>query len=193
MEPRSRFDRNQKIVYYCLQKIHCPAAWHEDCLQEGMLELWRVCHTFNESAGFAFSTYAVPAVWGAMKRFCREKISVIRLPRTMLKDECWRELIVGSLDTPINEDTENTMADFIPDKPDFYEGLFEDQLDDFLATIKGRYHDVAEEWVYSYLYGQEVTQIELAKKYQCSQPQVARYIKRFKDEYRTWISRIDWR
>lgn len=191
MSPEERFEKNQRVVYYCAQKLHCPQSWKEDCIQEGMIELWRVCQSFDESRGNAFTTYAIPCVQGVMRRFCREKISMIKVPRSNLEDGTYTELIIGSLDIPVGDDIETTMGDLVPAKPDFYPRLFEDQLDDFLATIEGRYCDVAEEWVYNLLYGESISQKELAKKYNCSQPQVNRYISRFKKEFQQWLSSID--
>lgn len=133
MTPEQLFEKNQNLVYYCMKRVSCPKAWYEDCLQEGFMELWRVCQKFDPSRGLAFATYAVPCIQGAMQRFCRENCSTIRIPRSMWEKGEVDQVIIGSLDALVDDEKSDstTYGDFIPAEPDFYPGLFEDQIDDF--------------------------------------------------------------
>ena len=192
MTPEQRFNDNIKLVHYCMKKVSYPALYQEDVRQEGMLELWRVSQSFDESRGVAFSTYAVPCILGGMRRFIREKCSTIRIPRTMWENG--ETIAVGSLDALIDDEKRNptTFGDLIPGEPDFYPDLFEEQLDDFLATVDNpRHRDLYEEFAYGAAYGEQPTQQELAEKYRYSQPQIARLRKKFQEEFRDFLNRID--
>lgn len=192
MTPEQRFNDNIKLVHYCMKKVSCPALYQEDVRQEGMLALWRVSQSFDESRGVAFSTYAVPWIIGSMRRFVRENCSTIRIPRTMWENG--ETIAVGSLDALIDDEKSDTttFGDLIPGEPDFYPELFEDQLEDFLATVTNvRYRDLYEEFAYGPAYGDQPTQQELAEKYGYSQPQIARLRKRFREEFQNFLNRID--
>lgn len=192
MTPEQRFKDNIKLVHYCMKKVTYPAMYQEDIRQEGMLELWRVSQSFDESQGFAFATYAVPCILGAMRRFVREKCSTIRIPRPMW--EKGETIAVGSLDALIDDEKSDTttFGDLIPGEPDFYPELFEDQLDDFLATVTNAKHrDIYEEFAYGAAYGDATTQQELADKYGYAQSQVSRLRKKFRKEFRDFLNRID--
>lgn len=192
MTPEQRFKDNIKLVHYCMKKVSYLALYQEDIRQEGMLALWRASQSFDESRGFAFSTYAVPYILGNMRRFVREKCSTIRIPRTMW--EKGETIPVGSLDALIDADKSEvtTFGDLMPGEPDFYPELFEDQIDDFLATVtNARHRDLYEEFAYGAAYGDQPTQQELARKYGYSQPQIARLGKRFRAEFLDFLNRID--
>lgn len=103
------------------------------------------------------------------------------------------QVIIGSLDALVDDEKSDntTYGDFIPAEPDFYPGLFEDQIDDFLATLPdGRYKDVCEEFAYGAAYGESPKQEDMAVKYQCSQPQIARYRKKFHEQFRQFLDNI---
>jgi len=192
MTPEQRFNENIKLVHYCLKKLSYPALYQEDVRQEGMLELWRVSQSFDESRGFSFATYAVPCILGAMKRFVRENCSTIRIPRPMWEN-C-ETIQVGSLDALIDDEKSSsaTFGDLMPSEPDFYPELFEDQLDDFLATVtNARRRDIYEEFAYGAAYGDAPTQQELADKYEYSQAQVSRLRRKFRKEFKDFLNRID--
>ena len=192
MTPEQRFNDNIKLVHYCMNKVSYPTLYQEDVRQEGMLELWRVSQSFDESRGFAFATYAVPCILGAMRRFVREKCSPVHIPRTMW--EAGEKISVSSLDALVDDEKSDTVTfgDLIPGEPDFYPELFEDQLDDFLSTVTNvRYRNLYEEFAYGAAYGDQPTQQELAEKYGYSQPQIARLRTRFRKEFRNFLNRID--
>lgn len=193
MTPEQRFNENIKLVHYCLKKLSYPALYQEDIRQEGMLALWRVSQSFDESRGCSFATYAVPWILGSMRRFLRENCSTIRIPRFIWEKGEVDQVIIGSLDALVDDEKSDntTYGDFIPAEPDFYPGLFEDQIDDFLATLPdGRYKDVCEEFAYGAAYGESPKQEDMAVKYQCSQPQIARYRKKFHEQFRQFLDNI---
>lgn len=186
--PEQLFNENQNLVYYAIKKIKCPAAWYEDCLQEGMLGLWYAATNYDPNLGYKFSTYAVPSIMGHMKRFCRDVPSTIKIPRIVWDENKPIELEFLPLDKEISEDSDHTFHEIIPGVSDFYPNLFEDQLEDFLETIpEGRYRNIAEEYLYGCCYGDCPKQTELAEKYNCSQPHIARYLKRIRNEFSDFL------
>lgn len=192
--PKQLFDENQKLVYYCMKSIQVPSLYYEDCVQEGLLELWRVCQTFDVDKGYKFATYAVPCIRGAIQRFCREKISTIRIPCDMWEAGRAGELQIGSLDALVDAEKSEgtTFGDLISSEPDFYPTLFEDTIDDFLKTIpKGRHRDIAEEVLYGSAFGEKLTQEALAEKYGISQPQVCRLTNRAKENFKKFLQEVD--
>ena len=192
MTPEQRFNDNTRLVHYLMKKVTYPAIYQEDVRQEGMLALWRAAESFDESRGFTFATYAVPVVLGAMRRFVRENCSTIRIPRSMWENG--ESITISSLDALMDAEKNETttFVDMTPGEPDFYPELFEDQIDDFLATVDNdRYRDLYEEFAYGAAYGDQPTQKELAEKYGYSQPQVARLRKKFRKEFRDFLNRID--
>lgn len=192
MTPVQRFNDNIKLVHYCMRKISYSTQYQEDIRQEGMLALWRVSQSFDESRGFSFATYAVPWILGSMRRFVRENCSTIRIPRSMW--EKGESISVGSLDALIDDEKSDTATfeHFIPGEPDFYPELFEDQIEDFLTTVNNDQHrNIYEEFVYGAVYGDAPTQKELAEKYGYSQAQVSRLRKKFRKEFRNFLNRID--
>ena len=52
----------------------------------------------------------------------------------------------------------------------------EDLVDSILKYIKSLYRDLVEEWMYATLEGVHITNMELARKYGMSQPNVSRIL-----------------
>lgn len=193
MTPEELFMKNQRLVYYCLKGVTCPPAWTEDCIQEGMLELWRVCQKYKPDLGYAFATYAVPCIRGAMQRFARDFVSVIKIPRPMFDDGTYTEVQVSSLNELMNdENSADEFINFVPAEPDFYEELFQESLEDFLETIPvGRQRDIAEEVLYGGAYGDRPTQKMLAEKYGYSQPMVSRMRTKILKAFKEFLNGVD--
>ncbi len=74
----SREDRNQVVmdnlglVYMVLKRFGGRGYEMEDLFQIGVIGLTKAADKFDESLGYAFSTYAVPLVIGEIKRFLRD-------------------------------------------------------------------------------------------------------------------------
>lgn len=194
MSPKELFDQNQNLVYYCIKSLNIPSTWYDDCIQEGMLGLWRACQEFDLDKGCKFATYAVPCIRGSIIRFCRDKIPTIRIPRHVWESGRAGEIKISSLDELIDiEKSKNTtLGDFIPAEPDFYPTLFEDTIDDFLRTLpKGKYRDIAEEVLYGLAFGDKPTQKFLAEKYNMSQAMACRLSMRARENFKKFLQRID--
>lgn len=196
MTPEELFNKNQKLVNYCAMGFTVPTYLYEDLLQEGRLALWRACQDFDETRGFAFTTYAIPSIKGAYHKFCRTLVPQVKIPRSMFDDGTYRDVKVTSLDEPLDyEDSDSaTLRDVVAGEVDFYPELFEDQIEDFLRTIpECLYHNIAEEVLYSRAYGDDRNQQELAEKYHCRQSTVSRYKSKAIRQFKEFLDKIDWR
>lgn len=183
------FNENKKLVPFCVHKINPPVEEFEDCMQEGYIELWRVCSTYDESKGFEFSTYAVPSIIGRIKRYLRERTNIIRIPRRMF-DECTDEEIKKlkpvSFNTSIN-DNGDILEYVISDYWDFTESMcnssfIENNINSVLSSYKGRKKDICEEFYYDRLFGENHNQSYYANKYRLTQPHVSRLLLDFKKD-----------
>lgn len=194
VSPKELFDQNQKLVYFCMKGVHVPSVRYDDCVQEGMLALWLACQAFDSDKGYTFATYAIPYVRGAIMRFCRDKISTIRIPRSIWYSGRASELQIGSLDAPIDarKSEYTNVGDLIPAEPDFYPTLFEDTLDDFLRTMPaGKHRDIAEEVLYGLAFGDKPAQKYLAEKYHLSQSRVSRLSTRAKEDFKKFLQETE--
>ena len=87
-----------------------------------------------------------------------------------------------SLDSYTTDDEKATLGEIIPDTSlnGVYEQLSEDDIEDLvdsiLKYIKPLYRDLVEEWMYATLEGVHITNMELARKYGMSQPNVSRIL-----------------
>lgn len=196
------FEQNQNLVYFCYHrymKKACPSNHVEDIMQEGRIALWEACRGFDESRGFAFSTYAIPFILGRMKKYIRDKIPVIRIPRSAWESGDINQYQVQSLDFVISDENNATIGDLIPANPDDYENLTEQLMNDFLEwerellnRTSGISHTdrslaIMEEWLYGEVFFERPTQHFLAEKYHISQPQVARIIKRCSKDFQKFL------
>lgn len=93
---------------------------------------------------------------------------------------------VTSIDTPIElKDGDASLYDIIKDDtPDIQDTYTEDELEgiisDIVKLLPERYQDLAEEWMYSILADDKLTQNELSKKYEFSQAHVNRILSKAK-------------
>ena len=60
------------LVYACANKFKGRGIEYEDLVQSGCIGLVKAAEGFDESRGFMFSTYAVPAIIGEIKRMFRD-------------------------------------------------------------------------------------------------------------------------
>lgn len=193
MSPKEYFDNNQKLVNFIFWKYFynkIPSIWHEDVIQEGLLELWRVCNSYDESTNNTFSTYACICIKGRMNRFYRENISSVKIPRSMWDNGTAPSIHVTSLDEVICESdkSEITLADTIAAPPEYNEDSLLDTIEGFLETISCKNHrDIMEEYLYGELYFVAPSQQELSEKYKISQPQVSRILNKYKAKFGEYI------
>ena len=67
---------NLGLVHACANRFRIKGIEYDDLFSAGWLGLVKAADGFDESRGFAFSTYAVPAILGEMKRLFRDSGAV---------------------------------------------------------------------------------------------------------------------
>lgn len=194
------FEKHQSLVGWCYKRYFgdYKSMYLEDIMQEGRLALWECCQKFDESRGFQFSTYAVPFVAGKMRQYFRTKCNVIKLPRKAFEGDLDTYNILtntASLDASIevkDDGSTSTLGELIAAPADKHEFITEDTIDTFLSTIKNqRDCDLMEEYYYSAIWGLiQPTQEELGTKYNMSQPQCARLIKKYNALFAEFLENI---
>lgn len=63
---------NMGLVHACANRFRCRGVEYEDLVQSGCIGLLKAANGFDETKGFMFSTYAVPAIIGEIKRIFRD-------------------------------------------------------------------------------------------------------------------------
>lgn len=63
---------NMGLVHACANRFRGRGVDYEDLVQSGCIGLLKAAEGFDESKGFMFSTYAVPAIIGEIKRIFRD-------------------------------------------------------------------------------------------------------------------------
>lgn len=87
------FEANQKLVHYVLNKYIGPQSIEdaEDLIQEGMIALYKCIKLYDETKGFAFSTYACSAILKSMvrhkERYLNKHSNIRSLNEVVQKDE----------------------------------------------------------------------------------------------------------
>lgn len=76
--------KNMGLVHSIASRFPYSGVEYEDLVQIGSLGLLKAVRNFDETKGFAFSTYAVPVITGEIKRFLRDDgaIKVSRVVRS---------------------------------------------------------------------------------------------------------------
>ena len=63
---------NMGLVHACANRFRGRGVEYEDLVQSGCIGLLKAANGFDETKGFMFSTYAVPAIIGEIKRIFRD-------------------------------------------------------------------------------------------------------------------------
>ncbi len=105
----SLIKQNLGLVHACANKFRSRGAEYEDLFQAGCVGLCKAADNFDESRGFAFSTYAVPVILGEIRRIFRDG-GTVKVSRTLkersraalkakqeLENELSREPTIGEL------------------------------------------------------------------------------------------------
>ena len=71
MTPEELYFKNEKLVYYVLNKKFPMSRFNDDFQQIARLGLWQACLRYDETKG-KFSTYAVTAIENEIKRKLRK-------------------------------------------------------------------------------------------------------------------------
>lgn len=62
MTPEERYEQNEKLIFFALNKYFPTLVGNEDYQQIARMALWAACKAYKEERGTAFSTYAVSAI-----------------------------------------------------------------------------------------------------------------------------------
>lgn len=73
---------NYGLVHACANKFRGKGADYDDLFQAGCIGLIKAADNFDESRGFAFSTYAVPVILGEIRRIFRDG-GPVKIGRTL--------------------------------------------------------------------------------------------------------------
>lgn len=65
-------ESNMGLVYACANRFRGKGVEFDDLVQSGCIGLLKAAQGFDETRGFMFSTYAVPAIIGEIKRIFRD-------------------------------------------------------------------------------------------------------------------------
>ena len=68
----SLINENYGLVHACANKFRGRGVEYDDLFQAGCVGLCKAADNFDASRGFAFSTYAVPVILGAIRRIFRD-------------------------------------------------------------------------------------------------------------------------
>ncbi|MGN1315909.1 MAG: sigma-70 family RNA polymerase sigma factor [Acutalibacteraceae bacterium] len=93
MTPREqRIKDNLGLVHSCAQRFKNRGVEYDDLFQAGCVGLIKAADGFDENLGFVFSTYAVPAILGEMKRIFRDG-GAVKVSRSLKERsrEIWLE------------------------------------------------------------------------------------------------------
>lgn len=71
-ERSSLAEDNLGLVHSCAKKFCGRGIEYDDLFQAGCVGLVKASNGFDESLGFAFSTYAIPSILGEIKRLFRD-------------------------------------------------------------------------------------------------------------------------
>ena len=76
---------NINLIYLVMKRFRNRGVDREDLFQIGAVGLTKAAQRFDESKGFAFSTYAVPLIIGEIQRFLRDD-GMVHISRKILDD-----------------------------------------------------------------------------------------------------------
>ena len=71
-----RIEENLGLVHTCAGRFRSRGVEYDDLVQAGCVGLCKAADGFDETRGFAFSTYAVPLILGEIRRLFRDGGSV---------------------------------------------------------------------------------------------------------------------
>jgi len=115
-EQKKLVEENLGLVHACANRFRGRGTEYDDLFQAGSVGLIKAAMGFNDELGFKFSTYAVPAILGEIKRIFRDggdvKIGRASKEKAMLllkiKDELGnalgREPTIGEIAKKANSD-----------------------------------------------------------------------------------------
>ena len=112
--PREKMvESNLGLVHACAGKFKNRGVDYDDLFQAGCVGLLKAIDGFDESLGFVFSTYAVPAILGEIKRLFRDG-GTVKVSRSMKERsrEIWKQKELLS-ERRGREPTVSELAEFV--------------------------------------------------------------------------------
>lgn len=87
-----RINDNLGLVHSCARRFKNRGVEYDDLFQAGCIGLIKAADGFDESLGYVFSTYAVPAILGEIKRIFRDG-GAVKISRSIKERsrEIWAE------------------------------------------------------------------------------------------------------
>ncbi len=83
MMPKEKIvEENLGLVHACAKRFKGRGVEYDDLFQAGCVGLIKAVNGFDESLGYEFSTYAVPAVLGEIKRLFRDG-GIVKVSRSL--------------------------------------------------------------------------------------------------------------
>ena len=81
---RDRLILSQRnLVTYLARRFMDRGEMFDDVMQVGLLGLINALDAFDPTRGVRFSTFAIPSISGEIRRYFRDKVGVMRVPRRM--------------------------------------------------------------------------------------------------------------
>ena len=74
---------HRNLVTYLARKFVDRGELFEDVIQIGMVGLINALDNFDPSRGYKFSTFAIPTISGEIRRYFRDKVAGMRVPRRL--------------------------------------------------------------------------------------------------------------
>lgn len=74
---------HRNLVTFLARRFAERGEMLEDIMQVGMLGLIHAIDTFDPARGLRFSTFAIPTIAGEMRRYFRDKVNGMRVPRRL--------------------------------------------------------------------------------------------------------------
>ena len=204
-EREERIKENLKLVHACAKRFKGRGIEYDDLFQAGCIGLIKSVDGFDESKGFAFSTYAVPVILGEIKgafrsggaikisRSIKEKGIAAMALRQAYIDKFGREPTVSELAERLGispQETVEVLGSLLPmlsltaaddDEKEIDVGIpsHEKSVSDSIAISQCMEQlPEQERKIIEYRYFKELTQSEVAKRLGITQVQVSRKEKR---------------
>lgn len=117
---QKRIEENLGLVHTCAGRFRGRGVEYDDLVQAGCVGLCKAADRFDESRGFAFSTYAVPMILGEIRRLFRdagsvkvgrsvkERARILLQTQQEMAHELGREPTVGELSEQAGYDVSET-------------------------------------------------------------------------------------